>query len=367
MQHTKLFSYDSKKRLREWTIEIEEGRYRTIHGIVNGTLQTTEWTTVQETNVGRSNHRNLSDQALFEAQALVKKQFEQGWRSSIKVLNSNKEYIFDCMLAQNYEDRKKGIQFPVYSQPKLDGIRLNVSDKLVSRNKKEFFSIPHLKYLIDFALEHNLILDGELYSHSYKNDFNKITSLVKKTKPTEADLKESEKNIQYWIYDVFFKEEPDLSFTERRTKLLSLLNIITPVHIVIVPSTRIESFEGLDYEYGSYLEQGYEGQMIRIDSPYDQKRSKTLLKRKEFCDAEYSIIEVGEGNGNKSGMAGYMLLKNKNGSTFRSNIKGSQEWLTHLLQNKKSLIGKSATVKYFNLTPDGVPRFPYVTSIRDFE
>ena len=363
-----LYSYDSKDRLRQWTIEIEEGKYRTVHGIVGGKLQTTEWTQVTEKNIGKANYKDLFEQAKAEAQALVVKQWEKGWRQSINVLNQNRNtFTFDCMLAQNYNDRKDEIQFPVYSQPKLDGIRLNVSDKLLSRNKKQFVSIPHLDYLIDFCQKHNLILDGELYNHSFKNDFNKITSIVKKTKPSIEDLKESEKYIQYWVYDVFFKDSPELNFEERINKLLTLLNIIKTSNIVIVSSLKITNQEELDSAYGEYLEDGFEGQMVRINSPYEQKRSKTLLKRKEFSDSEYEILEVGEGNGNKSGIAGYMVLRNTDGSSFRSNIKGNQEWLNTLLVQSSKLIGKKATVKYFNLTPDGVPRFPYVISIRDFE
>jgi DNA ligase-1 len=363
---TKLFNYDTKNKLREWSIEWEEGRYRTIHGVVGGKLQTTEWMLVSETNVGRSNHRDLSEQAKFEAEALVKKQIEQGWKTSIEELNSSVK-DFECMLAQNYADRRKDIKFPVYSQPKLDGIRLNVSNKLLSRNKKNFVSIPHLEYLIGFCQKYNLILDGELYNHSFKDDFNKITSIVKKTKPSKDDLQESEKYIQYWIYDVFFKDKPQLTFEERREELLTLLNTIDTPYLVIVSSHKVLSHEELDYNYGIYLEDGFEGQMVRINAPYEQKRSKNLLKRKEFCDSEYEILEVGEGQGNKSGMAGYMLLKNTDGSTFRSNIKGSQDWLKILLGNSSRIIGKNATVKYFNLTPDGVPRFPYVISIRDYE
>jgi len=37
------------------------------------------------------------------------------------------------------------------------------------------------------------------------------------------------------------------------------------------------------------------------------------------------------------------------------------------LLKRGTLIGKQATVKYFELTTDGIPRFPKVIAIRDFE
>ena len=60
-------------------------------------------------------------------------------------------------------------------------------------------------------------------------------------------------------------------------------------------------------------------------------------------------------------------FKNKDGKGFNSNVKGTFEYMAELLNKADELIGKEATVKYFNLTPDGVPRFPYVIAIRDYE
>ena len=76
---------------------------------------------------------------------------------------------------------------------------------------------------------------------------------------------------------------------------------------------------------------------------------------------------MGDGTGNRTGMAGFMVMKNDNGTTFKSNIKGSHEFLTELLNNKEKLVGQLATVQFFHLTPDGVPRFPYVIAIRNYE
>ena len=60
-------------------------------------------------------------------------------------------------------------------------------------------------------------------------------------------------------------------------------------------------------------------------------------------------------------------FENEHGKGFHSNVKGSFEYLADLLDNADDLIGVEATVKFFNLTPDGVPRFPYVIAIRDYE
>jgi DNA ligase-1 len=137
--------------------------------------------------------------------------------------------------------------------------------------------------------------------------------------------------------------------------------------LVIVPTVEIHGREQLDRCYEDYIEAGYEGQMIRLDGPYENKRSQKLLKRKEFIDEEYTILGYEEGKGNRAGTIKHFKFKNKDGKEFNSNVKGSFEYLTELLGKADDLIGVDATVKYFNLTPDGIPRFPYVIAIRDYE
>jgi hypothetical protein len=58
-----------------------------------------------------------------------------------------------------------------------------------------------------------------------------------------------------------------------------------------------------------------------------------------------------------------MVFETIDGKPFKSNVKGTWEEPAEMLKNKKQLIGKQATIKYFNLTPDGIPRFGYVINI----
>ena len=188
--------------------------------------------------------------------------------------------------------------------------------------------------------------------------------------------------IQYHIYDApvigngkWAMSEKDL-YSERTSKLDAAFKNLKlnkgdldyyESPLVVVETTEVNSREHLDELYGEYMEQGYEGQMIRLDGPYENKRSSKLLKRKEFVDEEYTILGYEEGKGNRAGTIKHFKFKNKDGKEFNSNVKGSFEYLADLLEKADDLIGVDATVKYFNLTPDGVPRFPYVIAIRDYE
>ena len=62
-----------------------------------------------------------------------------------------------------------------------------------------------------------------------------------------------------------------------------------------------------------------------------------------------------------------MLLENNDGDRFYSTANGNEEYMTELWNRREELIGKQATVKYFELTVDGVPRFPKIIGIRDYE
>jgi DNA ligase-1 len=269
------------------------------------------------------------------------------------------------MLASKWEDSKDKISYPIFSQPKLDGIRCIVTkDGMFSRNGKPIISAPHIRESLSevFDVYPDMILDGELYADKFANDFNKIVSLVKKSKPTDADLKESKKNIQYWIYDL-----PDngIQFGDRCDRLHDLFNAFDSFskHCIEVETTLCMSEDDVMDLYEGYVDAGFEGQILRTNGKYENKRSKNLMKHKSFIDEEYIIKGIVEGEGNRTGTAGYMIFETADGKPFKSNVKGTWEETAEMLKNKKKLIGKQATIKYFNLTPDGIPRFPYVINI----
>jgi DNA ligase-1 len=348
---------------QEWTIEVVGNKYRTHSGQVGGIITTNEWTIVYGKNTGKLNETTDKEQTMKEAIAKRTKKLESGYFENIKHIN--KTQYFEPMLASKWEDSKDKITYPIFSQPKLDGIRCIVTkDGMFSRNGKPIISAPHIRESLSevFEVYPDMVLDGELYADKFANDFNKIVSLVKKTKPTDADLKESKKNIQYWIYDL-----PDngIQFGDRCDRLHDLFENYNAFnkHCVEVETTLCMSEEDVMDLYEEYVEQGFEGQMLRLNKAYENKRSKSLMKHKSFIDEEYTILDIVEGEGNRTGTAGYMVFETENGDRFKSNVKGTWEETAEMLKNKKKLIGKEATIKYFNLTPAGIPRFPYVTNI----
>lgn len=360
MELPTLYARTNTGAIQEWTVEIEDGSYRTIHGQVGGKLQTTEWTVCVTTNEGRANERLPDMQAIFEARAMWQKKLDSGYHEDVS--NIDNFTFVEPMLAKKWEDRKDKVKFPLYCQPKLDGLRAVISkDGAFTRQGKKWVSIPHILQALDSIFDRypDLILDGELYNHDLHDDFNKITSLVKKTKPKDKDLVESAKIVQFHWYDT---ASDKYTFSQRRNWMVELYNRFDlPDCIQLVPTHKVVDLESLDKYYGHFIENGWEGQMVRENLPYEFKRSSTLLKRKEFQDKEYRVEAIIEGTGNRSGMAGSMVFTNELGHTFNANIKGTREYLKYIWEHQEEFIGKMATVRFFNLTPVKlIPRFPYV-------
>ena len=350
-----LYKRDTNGNIREWTVEysgpINPG-IRTISGIKDGNLVTSEWKETFDKNFGKANATTSFEQAQKEAQALWDKRIEKEYfRDEANVDTYDK---FKPQLAHDYTKRPQpsGI-----SQPKLDGIRCIARvDGLYTRAGKEITTCPHIEAaLIDF-FEHypNIVLDGELYNHKLKANFNKITSLVRKVKPSEEELEECMDLVEYHVYDCFDKDDTSKRFLDR-------FNGLSRVHnpkVVYVPTEVCDDQEALDKLYSEYTEDGFEGQMVRNNEPYDNKRSKNLLKRKEFITEEFDVVEVLEGSGNWSGYAKHFELKLGDGRTFRSGVRGNQALLKDLLEQEVKPTW--VTCRYFELSPDGVPRFPVV-------
>lgn len=352
-----LYKRDTKSKIRVWWAEVgtdgEQWGWRANSGVQDGKIVTSGWKYVRQKNVGRSNETSLEEQACAEMNAEFEKKSEREYFKEL--LNVDTYEKFKPMLAAGYESHDFDWENNRYlSQPKLDGIRcIARADGLWTRAGKEIVSCPHIiDYLKVFFQKYpNAILDGELYNHDLKDDFNKITSLVRKTKPQPDDIKECAQLVEYHVYDCYNED-----LFEDRYNFICDQGFSFP--LVVVETRVVRSNEEIDALYGEYLEDGYEGQMIRINASYDNKRSKYLLKRKEFLTDEFNIVSVEEGKGNWAGYIKRFVLELPDGRTFGAGVRGTQEVMKQLFEADEKPTW--ATLRYFTPTPDGVPRFPVV-------
>jgi DNA ligase-1 len=370
MNYPILYKLTATGAVQTWRAEVSGAQYRTHYGQLDGQLQTTAWTAVEGKNIGRSNETSPEVQAVKEVDALYTLQKKKGYRDTPDAAKSSDR--FQCMLAEKYEDRLKQLygaggaaRKVLYIQPKLDGIRcIATKDGLFSRQGNPIVAVPHVHAALAPLFEERpeAILDGELYSHTLKHDFNQIVSLVKKQKPTAEDLLKAEEMVEYWVYDTVV----DIRFSDRHMLLSGMHTQFGG--FVMVPTWGAHSQIEVDALYESCLEEGYEGAMVRVDgASYENKRSASLLKRKEFQDAEFEIADIEEGGGNATGMAKRAYMKLPDGRLFKADVVGTREVLREYLARRAQFIGKQATIVFQNYTPDGVPRFPKLKVVHESE
>lgn len=345
IKHPEIYKLDTKGKTRVWYIEQLGPQYRTVAGIHNGTLVTSEWTEC----VGKQGRTDV-EQADFEVAAAYKNKLTREYHSSLDAIGGG-AHFFKPMLAQEY----KGWQAPGYAQFKYDGMRcIATKDGLFSRQGKPIVSCPHIHKQLKFLFndQPDLVLDGEIYSHALHDDFGQLMSLARQTKPTAEDLEKSAAVLEYHVYDI---PSHDGTFSAR-LDLLEFLIVDGLQSVKLAPTSNVTSAEEYDTFHASALEQGYEGTIFRLDAAYEQKRSKSLLKRKDFVTDEFEVVSIDEGVGNWSGVAKSVTCRLPDGRTFGAGIRGSKERAAELLNETYRWV----TVRYFQLSPDLVPRFPVV-------
>lgn len=360
MQKTfpEIYKRDSAGRLRVWFMEQDGDRYRTFDGLMDGTVKASEWRIAHPTNVGRANERDGVAQATFEIESAYENKLTREYHRTVEA-TAQGAHFFKPMLAAKYEEFSPG-----FAQPKLDGIRAIVTrDGVFSRQGKPIPGAPHiLEALADvFARRPDLILDGELYNHVLKDDFNELVSLIKKAAPSPEREAEIRAKVQYHVYDC-----PTISgpFGQRSQFVSSLIMALDNPCLVAVPTVSVSSVSEFDTFHGSWVAQGYEGSMWRCPkTPYQQKRSKSLCKRKDFDDGEFEIVRIEEGEGNWAGAAKRVVcwLPDADRSagpndtnTFEAGLRGTYEANQALLADAANQ--RVVTIRYFGFTPSAVPK-----------
>ena len=254
-----------------------------------------------------------------------------------------------------------------FIQPKLDGVRcIFTKDGAYSRTGKQFKNVAHLEEdLEDFFNDNpNSILDGELYNHDLKHDFEKIISLVRKQKPTDEDRFEAGNLVQYHVYDTIWD---GVTYEDR----YNWLRINLPIYktMTLIANTTVDSIGEAKMLHDVHLAKGYEGSILRTNGLYEQKRSYNLQKFKDFHDTEATITGYEEGKGKRQGTLGKFLMTDDEGIQFGCPPgKGyTYKDLENMLLNIHDYIGQRATFTYFQRTQAGSYRHPLFKTLRNYE
>ena len=283
------------------------------------------------------------------------------------------------MLAYPASDKPIDYTKPVYIQPKLDGVRCLIQyerrtqpreDVVVaySRTGKEWKNIQHILAELKpfFQANPNVILDGELYNHDLKDDFETIISLVRRQTPDDIDMLESRDLVQFHCYDCIDIGLVDASFENRMNFITH--HVPSSYCIKHVTTDRVYKHEeALDIHNNANLVNGYEGSILRTNDPYACKRSHNLRKFKDFSDTEATITSWVEGKGKRAGTIGKFMAIDADGNEFGMPVMDNFKKLRTMFKEMQTWVGKTATFTYFERTKAGSYRHPLFKAIRDYE
>jgi len=278
------------------------------------------------------------------------------------------------MLAYPVSEKPIDYDKPVFMQPKLDGVRCiiqyegksSVDPRVVaySRTGKQWKNIEHICMQLKpfFKKYPYVILDGELYNHDFKDNFEKIISMVRKTKPTPEARVESAENVQFHCYDMI---DETMTFEDRYNFVFDKLRDSYSVRTVV--TTPIPNQYEAEEMHEVNMSSGFEGSILRTNDKYACKRSHNLRKFKDFHDTEATITGWVEGKGKRIGTIGKFLAVDSDGNEFGMPVMDKFKYLQDNFKLMQGYVGKTATFTYFERTKANSYRHPLFKCIRNYE
>jgi len=377
-----LYGLSSTGKSMQWSIEVEEimggAIIRTRHGYEGGKIQVNEKTITVGKNLGRANATTPLQQAIAEATSLWTKKRET---HAPRIAPLKKKVVMDAtvtdaatdavtqrakavdatvpspMLAHDYNKRGKSIVWPCKVQPKFDGTRMvGISHQgLYSRNRKAYPHLEHIRAELNM-LPAGTILDGEAFSKTLT--FQEIVGIVK-----NETIQPKQEEVKFYVYDMINGE----NFLTRSFVLQSIFAMHTFQHLILVKTEECANEAAMKAKHNEYVAEGYEGIMLRNKTGlYSNARSVHLQKYKEFFDMECKIVDFKEGEGAEEGCV-IWICETEAGKQFACRPRGTREERQELFATGAEHVGKMLTVRYQELTDDGLLRFPVGIAIRDYE
>ncbi len=342
----KLYKRDARGLLNFWQVEAGDQELIIQWGVEGGEVQTQ----YEEVEFGKGT-RDEVEQMESRMQSRANKKRDAGYVESrehaLKYKAVNALGLPHPMKAKRL-DQVKDFSFQrAFVQLKYDGHRCMIARRgnemiAYSRNGKRITSVNPILRNLD--IPDGMILDGELYHHG--TPLQTISSWVRRSQP-------SSERLTYICYDTI---NPDLGYKDRLHLLIDTLKNIERVEIA--PTLGSITKGHLKHLMQAARNDGYEGLIIRLDGTgyEDGKRSRNLIKVKEWLDNEFKII------GTTVSRDGWAILRctTDDGNIFTVSAPGTVEEKTEALT--MGLVGKFVRVEYACLTKDGVPFHPVATN-----
>lgn len=367
-----LYALASNGKIKVWGANIHTTQVGALityeFGYEDGKQQTQEKLVTQGKNIGKSNETTPYEQACKDAESKADRKRDKGYQEDKTTLSTP----ILPMLAHPFDKRSHNIKWPAAMQPKIDGVRctatmLNGKLKMFTRKGKDFTAMEHIETELTMLLERaeldNLYIDGELYSDELT--FQELAGTVRRQDNHEDVLSK----IYFVIFDCFSTDKEDWAFMDRWKFISNIYKQYPKPNLRLIETLVCNDEKHLRRKHNTYIEKGYEGIMVRNSNGTYKlgHRSADLQKLKSFIDDEYTIIDYKEGEGTEQGCVVWQCETEDGSQRFWVRPTGSREERQDLFINGNRYLGNKLTVRYQELTDDGIPRFPVGLIIRNYE
>lgn len=245
-----------------------------------------------------------------------------------------------------------------YMSRKLDGIRCNAILKdgkvtLISRQGKAFETLKVLEEALSGYTGPDCILDGELALRT-EDGADDFAGLMQRIRRKNHQIE----NVVFHVFDYIpLYAGKERCFAERLFELADVLSIIGSPLLKPVKQKRVKSQDHFFKMRQKAMDKGWEGLMLRKNTPYKQGRTKDLYKVKTMREGEWRVIGIEEGemavvvDGHQKTIPvlARANIKHK-GSIVGVGSGWSLKERKYYLAHPEELIGKVITVQYFEVT-----------------
>jgi hypothetical protein len=396
-----LISLDSKNKIRIFYTHYEYNEEQDVYEISRYTGQyggKQTWGPVLVVQQGKVN-RNKLQQTILQWNHLIKEKLDKGYkkiskdpelcteeelREIVGDYSTNQEGLLKPMLAKSETQitNRKIFDKEWWASRKINGVRTLVYYKdgelhTASRGGAINYDfvlehiLKHPKLLKYFKEHPDLILDSEAFKFGWT--LNKISGICR-TQKTAYDGEP----LELYVYDIVdvnktfeerlkiindFAKELNLSFIPEREWNEHDLKIQVVPHVPIVGESNIKKL------HDEWVSEGWEGLVLRDPNAKYKPggRTQIMLKWKEYFDKEFEIIGLSEGL-REEDMCFRMITED--GQEFNCKPIGDRDQKQWYRDHIDELIGKMATVKYFEMSGkegSAIPQQPVLITIRDYE
>ena len=265
---------------------------------------------------------------------------------------------FDIQLGTSIEKVKLSGNEKIFISRKLNGTRCAfVGDKCLTRQNKEYKGLDHIVADLQNLVGKDTFVDGELL---YKNKEGLSDSEAFQKGTGIAMSKGDKSNLKLVIFDMFPLDEfwsgkSKEPYSNRKKQIVELNEKIKTLGTDNLEIVQM-CYEGYEHseiwKWLDYAEQhDWEGVIINLDTPYECKRTKNLIKVKKFYTYDLEVVGVEEGTGRNKGALGALVVKYKN-NTVNVGSGFTDEERSYYWNNQNEIIGRVIEVKYKEITTD---------------